>query len=386
MLSGRPFLAAISTLIIAALQSPVHGQYYGGDACCGAVAAAPVSCCTPIQPVQTTCYQTIPVTTYTRERQTVEVPTYETVQEEREVTYYRPVTISREIDQPYTTYQNVTEYQTVNRDMGRWVTQYHPVARCAPCQVDPRPGVIGWMNRTGYSMRTAFMPSYTTSRHYVPNMVSCQVPYTRQVAVQATRRVTVQETRMVAERRTEKYPVQKLVMKKEEITVMKPQTAYRTVPIGTAMAYGPYVGGSQMAFGYPVIDNTTRAAQAEPDPISERAAFKEDSSSSDGNFRREADSSDSRGVRGSSYENDKPLRSDDEPEIQTFGPNTNRGAAGSITPPAGRRDQNSLAAVSKASRSTGSGWRATRKPAERQLTQIQTRDSKVSVAGTSDRD
>ena len=120
----------------------------------------------------------------------------------REVTVYRPVTTSREVEVPTVSYQNVVENRTVNKDMGRWVTNYHPVAKCAPCQVDPRPGVMGWMNRTGYSMRTAFVPNYTTSRQYVPSMMTCNVPTVRQVAVQGTRRVTVQETKMVAERKT----------------------------------------------------------------------------------------------------------------------------------------------------------------------------------------
>lgn len=55
--------------------------------------AAPItaaSCCTPIQPLQATCYQTVPVTTYAQVKQTVEVPRYETAMEEREVTVYRP--------------------------------------------------------------------------------------------------------------------------------------------------------------------------------------------------------------------------------------------------------------------------------------------------------
>ena len=158
--------------------------------------AAPITAanCTPMMPLQATCYQTVPVTTYAQVKQTVEVPRYETTMEEREVTVYRPVTQSREVEVPHVTYQNVVENRTVNRDMGRWITNYHPVAKCAPCQVDPRPGVLGWMNRTGYSMRSAFVPKYTTSRQYVPSMMTCNVPQVRQVAVQGTRRVTVQET------------------------------------------------------------------------------------------------------------------------------------------------------------------------------------------------
>ena len=132
MLSGRiSFGAALSALALSIQSGAAQAQYYDGCGSCGAVAAAPISCCTPIQPMQATCYQTIPVTTYAREKQTVEVPHYETAYEEREVTVYRPVTTSREVEVPTTTYQNVVEYRTVNKDMGRWVTNYHPVAKCA---------------------------------------------------------------------------------------------------------------------------------------------------------------------------------------------------------------------------------------------------------------
>lgn len=377
MQSGRLSFAALTALVTAMAGTPAAAQYY--DGCCGAVAAAPVSCCTPIQPVQTTCYQTIPVTTYARERQTVEVPTYETAYEEREVTVYRPVTTAREIDQPYTTYQNVTEIQTVNRDMGRWVTRYHPVAKCAPCQVDPRPGVIGWMNRTGYSMRTAFMPNYTTSRQFVPSMVTCQVPVTRQVAVQATRKVTIHETKMVAERKSERIPVQKLVMKKQEITVMRPQTAYRTVPIGTAMAYGPFIGGSQMAYGYPVIDGATTRSALSPQPDSnfDRSAFKEDTNSgSDSTYKRAENTDDA--IQGSSFENSTPLRDDSEPELREFPPSARRNSDKPVIPAVLRKE--SAAATAATSSSKSSGWHASRKSNERSLSQSNTDRPSISMA------
>lgn len=279
MLSRRILLATMVTAITMGTYSrPTTAQFYnsGCSSCGTAVAAAPAVNCTPIQPVYSTCYQTVPVTTFTREKQTVEVPYYQTEYEDREYTVLRPVTRQREVEVQTVSYQNVTEYRTVNRDMGRWVTQYNPIARCTPCQVDPRPGVIGWLNRTGYSLQTAFMPSYTTSRQYVPNLVTCQVPYVRQVAIPGTRKVTVAETEMVAERRTEKVAVQKLAYRKEDVTVMRPQTVYRQVPIGTSVAYapglgatafGPYYGGVATAYGYPIIDNTrSRSASAEPTP------------------------------------------------------------------------------------------------------------------------
>ena len=385
MLSRRlTFGAALGALVIS-LQSTAQAQYYDGCGGCGAVAARPIAQCTPIQPVQATCYQTVPVTTYTREKQTVEVPTYETAYEDREVTVYRPVAQTREVEVPTVSYQNVTEYRTVNRDMGRWTTNYHPIAKCAPCQVDPRPGVIGWMNRTGYSMRNAFTPNYTTSRQYVPSMVTCNVPYTRQVAVQGTRRVTVQDTKMVAERKTERVPVQKLVMKKEEVTVMRPQTVLRTVPIGTSMAYGsPYIGGSQMAFGGSyIIDSTaTRSALAPaPDPISaERSTFKEDGDSgntSEKSFRRATGEDGNTG--GASLET--PLRGDDEPTFPA--PQTRRGgskAADSALPAVFRNDESTETAAAKPTSTRPSGWRATRKSSERNISSTRPDQPSVSMA------
>jgi hypothetical protein len=344
--------------------------------------AQPIAQCTPIQPVQQTCYQTVPITTYTREKQTVQVPTYETAYEDREYTEYRPVTRSREVEVPTVSYQTVSEVRTVNRDMGRWTTNYHPVAKCAPCQVDPRPGLIGWMNRTGYSMRTAFTPNYTTSRQYVPNVVACSVPYTRQVAVHGTRRVTVQETEMVAERKTQKVQVQKMVMKSQEVTVMRPQTAYRTVPIGTAMAYGsPYIGGSQMAYGYPIIENSSpRAALAPaPDPISaERSTFKEDSADPDKSFKRAA--GDDGNTDGAGLET--PLRSDDD--TPQFGsPQTRRAPKKSddlVIPAVFRKEAAPETAAAKPVAAKATGWRATRKSSERSISSSSLDRPSISMA------
>ncbi len=340
--------------------------------------AAPItaaSCCTPIQPLQATCYQTVPVTTYAREKQTVEVPHYETAMEEREVTVYRPVTSSREVEVPTVSYQNVVENRTVNRDMGRWVTKYHPVAKCAPCQVDPRPGVMGWMNRTGYSMRTAFVPNYTTSREYVPSMMTCNVPSVRQVAVPGTRRVTVQETKMVAELKTEKVAVQKLVMRKEEITVMRPQTAYRTVPIGTSMAYGGYYGGTQMAFGYPIIESSTQSAQRPtPDPVGGGASR----TATKGNFEEDKPydrSSPATPADGASYK--APARDDDD--AVSFPPSARRESSKGAVPTAQRRSS-STAAAAETSGSKSSGWRATRKSSERSISQSDLTKPSISMA------
>ena len=362
--------AALGALVVSLQSAAVQAQYYDGCGSCRAVAAQPIAQCTPIQPVQATCYQTVPVTTYTREKQTVEVPTYETAYEDREVTVMRPVTRTRTMEVPTVNYQNVTEYRTVNKDMGRWTTSYHPIAKCAPCQVDPRPGVIGWMNRSGYSMRNAFTPNYTTSRQYVPNMVSCSVPYTRQVAVSGTRQVAVQETEMVAERKTERVPVQKLVMKREEVTVMRPQTAYRTVPIGTSMAYGsPFIGGTQMAYGgYPmIIDSTaTRSALAPaPDPISaERSAFKSDEEDSD-DFKRKSGAEGN--IRGSSLQRSAPLDSGSEPAFPAETRRESKKSDDRVMPAVFRKETVVETAAARPVSTRSSGWRAARKTSDRNI-------------------
>ena len=279
--------AAVVTALL--LNTPaVEAQYYnGGCSSCGQVAAAPAASCAP---VYSACYQTVPVTTYKREKQTVQVPEYKTEYEDRDVTVYKPVTTQRTVEVPTVSYRTVTENRVINRDMGRWVTNYTPVQKCNECQVDPRPGMIGWLNRTGYSFRNSFTPNYRTARQYVPRMVTCNVPVSRQVAVRGTKRVVVNDTKMVAEKKTERVAVRKLVMRTVEQTVLKPQTAYRTVPIGSSLAYGR--AGNTLAyggFGYPgststawIIDedtSTRTARRPEPDPISgtrSAEAFEED--------------------------------------------------------------------------------------------------------------
>lgn len=385
MLSRRIALNAALGALAFSLQSGVaSAQFFSnpfGNPCGSSMQsmAAPVtaaSCCTPVQTVQATCYQTVPVTTYAQVKQTVEVPHYETTMEERAVTVMRPVTTSREVDVPTVTYQNVVENKTVTRDMGRWQTNYHPVAKCAPCQVDPRPGVIGWMNRTGYSMKTAFVPNYTTSRQYVPSMMTCNVPTVRQVAVQGTKRVSVQETKMVAEVQKQQVAVQKMVMRKQEVTVMRPQTVMQTVPIGTSMAFGGYGGISQMAYGYPVIDSgaTQQALRPTQDPIgggASRTATKE-------NF--EADKPYERGdaktpAGGASYE--RPAKDDEEPAI--FPPSARRDSNNAIVPTAHRRSS-ATAATDSASSSKSTGWRATRKTSERSISQSELSKPSISMA------
>jgi hypothetical protein len=205
------------------------------------VAAIPQQCtmtCQPaLVPVAQTCYQTVPVTEYQEIKRTVERPVVETRYVDQEVTAYRPITEARVQEVPIVNYQSVTEYQTVTRDMGQWVTQRECISRPAPCQYDPRPGILGGMNRFGYSLRSAFTPSFRTRRDYVPNYVAQTIPITRQVAIPGTRQVTYNVTRMEPYQTTRKVAVNSVRMVAEEFTQMQPVTVMRTVPTGTRVAY-----------------------------------------------------------------------------------------------------------------------------------------------------
>jgi hypothetical protein len=308
-LSGKNLMFSRHMLWVAAITAAfvatpsASAQYYNSGGCSSCAPPAPtITSCAPIQPVYSSCYQTVPVTTYQQEKQTVKVPVYKTSYETREVTVHEPVTRQKTVSVPTVAYKTVYENRTINKDNGRWQTNYHPVAKCDPCQVDSRPGMIGWLNRTGYSFRSAFVPNYRTTRQYVPNMMTCNVQVPRQVAVHGTKQVVQNYTEFVAKKVAQRVEVRKLAYEEKEITVSRPVTAYRTVPIGTSMAYG--YGG----YGYPgsqivrVIDeeDTSRTARRpEPDSAfgdlkSADETFKEDGlapRSGDKSFnRKEVDS------------------------------------------------------------------------------------------------
>lgn len=209
---------------------------------CAQVAAVPQQCVmtcqpAPLVPVAQTCYQTVPTVEYQEVKRTVERPVVETRYVDQEVTAYRPITETRVAEVPTVSYQNVTEYQCVTRDMGQWVTQRECVNRLSPCQYDPRPGFMGGMNRFGYSLRSAFSPSFRTRRQYIPNYVAQTVPVTRQVAVPGTRQVTYNVTKMEPYKTTRKVAVNSVRMVAEQVTEMQPVTVMKTVPTGTRVTY-----------------------------------------------------------------------------------------------------------------------------------------------------
>ena len=294
------WVAFLWTLTVPMFTPAAMAQYYGSG--------PPCACATPVAtsaaaPVFQTCFQTVPVTEYEREERTVRRPVFETTYEDRPVTVYRPKTEERIVEVPTVRYQNVTEYQTVHRDFGRWQTNYKPVPRVSPCQYDGRPGLSGWLNRTGYSMGSSFAPRYVASRQYIPNVVARQIPVTRQLAVRGTREVRQHVTRMVAHRESRKVAVRKVRYVDKKVTVMKPVTAYRTVPIGTNVAYGGYGrtsvafspwGGRAVAYGLPVIEeseSTRTTRRPEPDDNFSRG------STSGGTRRRSASRSSGREPR-----------------------------------------------------------------------------------------
>jgi hypothetical protein len=188
------------------------------------------------------------VTEYREVKQTVHRPVVETAYVDQPYTEYVPVTEAKTASIPTCTYQDVTEMQTVCRNAGYWQSTCHQNCRVSPCQYDGRPGFAGWLNRTGYSIRSAFTPRYTVRRHYVPQQIVQQIPVTRRVAQYGTREITYNVTRMVAQQSTRKVAVNTVRMVAEEVTAMQPVTVMRTIPTGTSIAYAsPYGFGTATA-------------------------------------------------------------------------------------------------------------------------------------------
>jgi hypothetical protein len=255
-----PMLGALGLLTQAA---PANAQGWFGNQCCNpcpTCCAQPVTC---MQPVSVPCYRQVPVTHYEPYEQTVMKPVCRTEYIEQPVTVCRPVCEQRVAEVPECTYHPVTEFYPQTRDMGGYQTFCHCCPRMSPCQYDSNPGLFGWMNRTGYEMRMAFTPQYTYERRWVPNIITTQVPVTRQVAVQSVRRVTYNVTRMQTEIEHRRVAINKVDMVPEKIVMHRPVTVMTQVPIGTSVAWipaGSLAGGS----------STATALNPIPDPISQR--------------------------------------------------------------------------------------------------------------------
>ena len=220
------FLTWTGALALAASGSTAFGQCAPFNSCC----------CPPVR--VTACYQTVPVTEYRECRQTVQRPIVETKYVDQPCTEYKQVVECKTAEVPTCTYQNVTEMRCVQKDCGHWITQCHTRPKVSPCEYDNRPDLFGFMNRTGYSVRMAFTPQTWTERIYVPNVVTTQVPFTRQVAVRGTQTVNYQVARMVPVTTTRKVAVNTVRMVCEEIVTKRPVTVFKTVPMGSALALG----------------------------------------------------------------------------------------------------------------------------------------------------
>lgn len=294
----RRMVRACGTLCLVALSSSASAQWYSASNSCGCV-----------QQVVQPCYQTVPVTEYREVTQTVRRPIYETKYVEQPVTEYHPVVEQRTVEVPTVQYQSVTELHEVPRDASYWMTSYQPNPKMSPCQYDPRPGMLGWLNRTGYSIRQSFTPNYIAQRHYVPQQVVQQVPVTRQVAIRGSRQVTYNVTRMEPRQTTRRVAVRTVRYQDEQVTAMRPVTVMRSVPIGTSVAYAFSPLGATQTTLLPLPDSIGGTRSASRDEESDRTArssepFGEDEETviPGRKYRRGVDSSErDRDFRRSSY-------------------------------------------------------------------------------------
>lgn len=265
----RPLTTALAVTASLAAANNANAQLFGNGCNQCAAAAAPVqqvayNPCNVCPQPQQVVYRTVPVTEYQQVAQTVRKPIVETAYEDRQFTEYRTVYEQRTAQIPTVSYQNVTECQTVTKDTGRWVSYRQPVQKCSPCAYDSSPGLLGMLNRTGYQLRSAFTPNYTTHRQYQPNVVAYNVPVTRQVAQRGMQTVNYQVAKLEPYTVTKKVAVRRVRYEDEQVVAMRPVTSYRTVPIGTQTAFGfiPYQGG----------EGTMTAQGPSPDPISTKSA------------------------------------------------------------------------------------------------------------------
>ena len=206
-----------------------------------------------MQPVFQPQYRTVPVTSFRPITQTVQRPVTYTEFVAQPYTQYVPVQQPQTRQVRTVQYRNVTEYRTVHRDMGRWVTRYQPIHRPAPYQIDPRRNVAGWWNRTAWSLRNSMTPRMATSRQFVPNVVAQTVPVQRRVAVPVIRNVTHMVTQMVPRTTMRSVPVNRVRYETATVTQLQPVTAYRSVPIGSSMAWAPSGLSTAYAPAAPVV-------------------------------------------------------------------------------------------------------------------------------------
>jgi hypothetical protein len=242
-------LTTFGILAAAGSANTAFGQFW----CCNPCCCPPPIC---VQPA----FQSVPVTELREVRQVVQKPVVETKYVEQPVTEYRQVVEQKTADIPTVSYQNVTELHTVQRDCGHWTTQYHCRPKLSPCQYDGRPDLLGFLNRTQYSVRMAFTPDYYGERIYIPNVVAQQVPVTRQVAIRGTQTVNYQVAKVVPIHSTRKIAVNTVRMVAEEIVTQRPVTVMKMVPFGSTYAQVPSATGSTTASSLSATPDSTATA------------------------------------------------------------------------------------------------------------------------------
>lgn len=238
------WLACASLLLVGGLSTTASAQFLF-DPCCR---PCPPPCPPPVQQ----CYRTVPVTEYREVQRVVQRPEYYTEYEDRDVTEYRRVCETQAVQIPTVSYQTVTECRTVQKDCGRWVTQTECRPKMAPCDYDNRPDVFGAFNRAAYSLRMAFTPDHVSRQCWEPNVVTQQIPVTRQVAVRGTRTVNRTVARIVPVTTRRQVAVTKMRMVCQNVTLRQPVTVFKTVPVGNAYA-----------FASPVVDNCQAASSGD---------------------------------------------------------------------------------------------------------------------------
>jgi len=220
-----------------------------------------------IQPVM----QDVQVTEHQAVKRTVSKPVMTTEYVDQMVTEMRPVSEIRTANVPTVDYQTVTEYRTVTKQAGYWATKNVATGKMDPWQYDNRPNAAGAMNRATYNMRTAFTPTYQQQRTYVPQTMTCQIPYCRKVAVPGMKQVTYSTTRMQPTQTTRKVAVNKVTYQTAEVTVMVPVQTVKTVQVGHRVSYVP-AGTTGTAIGSnPATGGPGTALAPTPDPSSSQA-------------------------------------------------------------------------------------------------------------------
>lgn len=246
--------SALAGAAVLTSASAASAQWFSSPGC--GCATQPVA-----RPVAQTCYQQVPVTQYQQVKHKVRRPVTQVEYVDQPVTTYRPVVETKTVDVPVTTYQNVTEYQTRTTQTGSWQTNYHCRQKLTPCQYDPSPSPLGWLNRSAYRIRSAFTPKVVATRQFVPRTCTAQVPVTRRVAVQSVRQQTYKVTKYVPEQTTRRVAVNKVRWVEEEVVAMKPITIMQTVPVTkTAYGFGGYAPASRTAWGWNSYAPTTQTA------------------------------------------------------------------------------------------------------------------------------